>query len=70
MLTKVVEMIRMERRIGNGTEEYPFRVVVGYWMKNGKLIAEYDINDDPYFEPEKPLYRNKVSELVNETQNP
>ena len=70
MLTKVVEVIRLETKAGNGTEEDPFHIIVQYWMKNGKMIAEYEINDDPYFEPQQPLYRMKVSELVDETQNP
>lgn len=41
MKAQIVEVIRVERKVGNGTEEDPIRIVVGYWLKSGELIAEH-----------------------------
>lgn len=48
MEAKVVEVIRCVSEMGTGKDGDPYRTIVFYWSKNGKLIASMDINDDPY----------------------
>lgn len=40
MKVEIVEVIKTENVEGNGTENDPVSIVVRYWDKSGKLIAE------------------------------
>lgn len=44
---RIVEVIRTVHEAGVGTADDPVRVEVGYWTKDGVLIARMNINDDP-----------------------
>ena len=44
---RIVEVIRTVHETGVGTAEDPVRVEVGYWTRDGVLIARMDLNDDP-----------------------
>ena len=45
---QMVEVIRIVRTVGTGSDEDPIRKLTSYWTPNGKKIAEMDFNDDPY----------------------
>jgi hypothetical protein len=48
MEARIVEMIRTVCTIGTGVDGDPVRTIACYWSKDGKLIAQININDDPY----------------------
>lgn len=39
---EVVEVIKTECVIGDGTKENPVRTIIQYWDKNGKLICSQE----------------------------
>ncbi|MBE5774428.1 MAG: hypothetical protein E7337_10920 [Clostridiales bacterium] len=43
----IVEVIRTVHCYGKGTEADPIRIEARYWTTTGKLMAKFDINDDP-----------------------
>lgn len=44
---QIVKVIRTVHTYGKGTPDDPYRLTAKYWTKEGRLIAEHDINDDP-----------------------
>ena len=44
---RIVEVIRTVHCYGRGTEADPVRIEARYWTTTGKLMAKFDINDDP-----------------------
>lgn len=44
---RIVEVIRTVHCYGKGTETDPVRIEARYWTTTGKLMAKFDINDDP-----------------------
>lgn len=43
---EAVEVIRITRVAGSGTEKDPVRAEIQYWEKNGKLIAKRDQTEE------------------------
>lgn len=46
---EMVQVIRVIRIVGTGTEKDPVRTEVQYWEKNGKLIVKKDQSEDVKF---------------------
>jgi hypothetical protein len=39
---KVIEVVRVEVVIGDGTETHPYRTLTQFWSVDGELLAERD----------------------------
>lgn len=46
---EMVQVIRVIRIVGAGTEKDPVRTEVQYWEQNGKLIVKKDQSEDVKF---------------------
>lgn len=46
---EMVQVIRVIRIVGTGTEKDPVRTEVQYWEQNGKLIVKKDQSEDVKF---------------------
>jgi len=41
-MTKIIELILTEDRVGNGTKQNPVRMCTELYTKDGKLVARFD----------------------------
>lgn len=46
-IARAESVIRVVYNAGTGAEDDPHRIEVEYWSFSGRLIARFDINDDP-----------------------
>lgn len=42
-MAKIIELIYTEASIGDGTQDSPYRLTPQLWTKDGKLVAEKDM---------------------------
>lgn len=45
---RIIEVLEATLRVGDGTEQNPYRIITEYWSKGGELLAVDDPNTNAF----------------------